>query len=183
MPKLYEVDGDVARPVPGYPDYRVYTDGTVYSLPRERKGNKGYFEGRFLKRCLAGAVKVSDRYYGVNLCRDGNRKMHRLNRIVAKAFIPNPDNLPCVDHIDGNRLNDDVRNLRWVTHSTNSRNMRRVRSKSGYQGVYPTANSNLKWLAVWIDDVKQRRTKSFRTKEEAIAHRAAMVAKYYDRPE
>lgn len=43
-------------------------------------------------------------------------------RAVAELFIPNPENKPCVDHIDTNRLNDNVENLHWVTHKENMNN-------------------------------------------------------------
>ncbi len=46
-------------------------------------------------------------------------KTVRLHRVVATAFIPNPDNLPEVNHIDGNKLNNHVSNLEWVTHKQN----------------------------------------------------------------
>ena len=45
--------------------------------------------------------------------------MGYVHRIVAKAFIPNPENKPEIDHIDYNPLNNNVTNLRWVTHSEN----------------------------------------------------------------
>lgn len=48
-----------------------------------------------------------------------NRKNHNVHRIIAKTFIPNPDNLPCVNHKDGNKLNNSVNNLEWCTHSEN----------------------------------------------------------------
>lgn len=44
------------------------------------------------------------------------------HRIIAEVFIPNPNNLPEVDHIDGNRQNNSLNNLRWVTRSENARN-------------------------------------------------------------
>lgn len=46
-------------------------------------------------------------------------KTVRLHRAVATAFIPNPDNLPEVNHIDGNKLNNHVSNLEWTTHKRN----------------------------------------------------------------
>lgn len=48
-----------------------------------------------------------------------DRKMVRLCRLVAKAFIPNPNNLPQVNHIDENKLNDCVDNLEWMTEKDN----------------------------------------------------------------
>lgn len=44
------------------------------------------------------------------------------HRAVAELFIPNPENKPCVDHIDGNHMNNHVTNLRWVTYSENNLN-------------------------------------------------------------
>ena len=53
---------------------------------------------------------------------DGKRKNHLIHRCVAKAFIENPDNKPCVDHIDNDRANNNVTNLRWCFHSENCKN-------------------------------------------------------------
>lgn len=49
-----------------------------------------------------------------------NKKSHNVHRVIAKTFIPNPDNLTCVNHKDGNKLNNSVDNLEWCTHSENT---------------------------------------------------------------
>lgn len=56
----------------------------------------------------------------VNL--EGNKKKHRIHRLLALQYIPNPDNLPEVDHIDQNKLNNDLSNLRWASKVGNMRN-------------------------------------------------------------
>ena len=48
------------------------------------------------------------------------KRKYRIHRLIAQAFIPNPDNLPVVDHIDGNKANNNVENLRWVTYQENT---------------------------------------------------------------
>lgn len=62
------------------------------------------------------AVRVAnDGYLKTDLYMDGKRKTKRINRIVAQAFIPNPENKPEVNHKDGNKLNNNVSNLEWNT--------------------------------------------------------------------
>lgn len=60
-------------------------------------------------------------YLFVSLCKDGKEKMYKIHRLVAEAFIPNPENLPQVDHIDGNKTHNYVNNLQWITNRDNCR--------------------------------------------------------------
>lgn len=75
-------------------------------------------DNNFLKKCIH-----SNGYEQVNI-RIGNKYVTKLiHRLVAAAFIPNPDNKPCIDHIDGNKRNNYVSNLRWVTPVENANNI------------------------------------------------------------
>ena len=60
-------------------------------------------------------------YYSVRLSRNGKTYTKMLHRLLAEAFIPNPLNLPEVDHVDGNKLNLKLTNLRWCTHAQNTK--------------------------------------------------------------
>ena len=51
-------------------------------------------------------------------------KTYLVHRLIAETFIPNPENKPCIDHIDRNRDNNDVSNLRWVTIKENAYNQK-----------------------------------------------------------
>lgn len=105
------------KQVTGFEDkYTITTDGVVMSTPRlSRNGRK--VGGVILK----GGVYPNG--YRFVVLTDDNRKesRHLVHRLVAMAFIPNPLNLPCVNHIDGNKLNNSVENLEWCTHLENVR--------------------------------------------------------------
>ena len=58
-------------------------------------------------------------YYAVMLWLGNKSKCAKVHRLVAEAFIPNPDNLPCINHKDGNKLNNQVTNLEWCTYQEN----------------------------------------------------------------
>ena len=65
-------------------------------------------------------VKGGDNYLHVYLCKNGKQKNIKIHRLVAEAFIPKIDGKEFVDHIDGDRQNNNVNNLRWCTQAENN---------------------------------------------------------------
>ena len=114
------------RPVPGYEGfYEVSDQGNVRSVTRIIRGKPNWgtriMESQLMSKSLTGKrYKVSGQgYLCVRLCQNGKGTLFHVARLVASAFIPNPTNLPQVDHVDGNPRNDVVRNLNWVTNQEN----------------------------------------------------------------
>lgn len=94
------------------------------NLPGEEwrlvNGTEDYYisnKGRFRRGDKLYSINIDDSGYA--RCNIGHKKL-RVHRLVAEAFIPNPDNLPVVDHIDNNKANNVVENLRWCTQQQNS---------------------------------------------------------------
>ena len=115
----------------------VTSDGRVFKRKAIYKGNQitgrhliGWSEFREVKPRLYGYLSVTVPY----------RKGCSIHRLVAETFIPNPLGATEVDHIDGNKTNNRVENLRWVTHKENTNN-----PNTKYKNVY---SSNRK---VWTD--------------------------------
>lgn len=97
--------------IEGFENYQVSTWGRVRS-----------------SKCILKPYENQKGYLKVGLTRDGKCHKKRVNRLVAQAFIPNPNGLPQVDHIDGNKQNNSVTNLRWVDNATNQQIACRMRN-------------------------------------------------------
>lgn len=83
--------------------------------------------GRELKQQLSAVG-----YYRVEIWHKGFGRKHLVHRLVASAFIPNPNDKPQVNHKDGNKLNNDVENLEWVTQSENQIHAYRTNLQRGF---------------------------------------------------
>ena len=80
--------------------------------------------------------KTNTGYYQVNLYKNRKGKTHSIHRLVAIAFLPNPDNKAMVDHIDEIKTNNDIKNLRFATGSQNQYNQgKRKDNTTGRKGV------------------------------------------------
>lgn len=93
---------------------------------REVEDNPNYMvsnDGRIRRRGRDNDLYVGDSkgYLFANLYKDGARSTKRVHRLVAETFIPNPENKPEVNHIDGDKHNNNVDNLEWVTKEENCR--------------------------------------------------------------
>ena len=97
--------------------YEVSNFGNVRSLPRYKRGNfdsKVFIEGKTIKQ-----VKNNRGYYIVQLSKNNKVKNFSVHRLVAEAFIPNPNNFPQVNHKDEDKSNNIVSNLEWMTLKRN----------------------------------------------------------------
>lgn len=103
-------------PIDGYNGrYSVTSWGRVYDNSR----------GRFIN-----PEKTKKGYLRVDLYdENGARKHHKVHRLVAVAFIENKDDLPQVDHIDGNKQNNSITNLAWVTNGENQARAKDLRKR------------------------------------------------------
>ena len=114
----WEEKFEVWKPIPGYEDfYCVSNLGRVKSLDRVVISNKG------ITRNVLGHILpqryYKNRYLVVFLSKDGKQKPYKVYRLVAEAFIPNPDPKPVVNHKDCNKLNNRAENLEWLTQKEN----------------------------------------------------------------
>ena len=104
---------ELYRDIEGYDGkYQITSWGRVWNVDKERfmrqeEHDKGYLRVDLFDDC-------------------GKRKHHKVHRLVAKEFVPNPENKPQVNHIDGNKVNNSFTNLEWVTDEENKEHQKKM---------------------------------------------------------
>ena len=98
---------EIWKEIEGFDNYKISNLGRVKNIKFDR---------------LVKPLLDNKGYIMVNLYKDGKMKRLSLHRLIAIAFIPNPDNKPCIDHINTDRSDNHIDNLRWVTQKENHNN-------------------------------------------------------------
>lgn len=123
------------KPIKDFENYLIYDDGRVFNTT----------SNKFLKGSIG-----ENGYSYFRLSKNGKKKMFYGHRLVAEHFISNPNNLPVVNHIDGNKLNNNVDNLEWVSYSDNTLHWKN------------TSNVERKPTEYYSEDLKDEQWKEFK---------------------
>jgi hypothetical protein len=105
------------KPIKDYENYLISTDGTI------------------TKNGIQVGYPTVIGYIGVCLSKNNTKKYTHIHRLVAMTFIPNPENKREVDHIDRDKTNNKISNLRWCSPSENARNKTIIVGKNKYTGI------------------------------------------------
>ncbi len=97
------------RFIEGFSKYLISSLGNIISLNYHSTGRSEFRKPYY-----------RNGYLHIELSKNNKSYKFSIARLVAKTFIPNPENKPCVNHKDTNRLNNNINNLEWVTHSENT---------------------------------------------------------------
>jgi hypothetical protein len=136
--------------VQGFPNYTIADDGTITNI--------------HTGRVLSSHVNTQTGYKCVSLWKDNKEKRETIHRLLATHFIPNPDNKPYIDHIDRNKLNNALSNLRWVNGTEN--NLNSGGQDRDLHNIYYRKDRNV--YRVWIQRYAIiHRLGQFKTIEEA----------------
>ena len=134
--------------VTGYP-YVIHPCGTILRISKNKTKE-------------VKPKKNSNGYMSVSLCKNGNQKSFSVHRLLAIAFIPNPENKTDVDHINGIRDDNRLENLRWLTHKENLNAFRSNPAAIITKGCITKNNNSWRWRYYMSG---KKKTKTMKSKE------------------
>lgn len=139
---------EIWKDIKGYERmYQISNYGRIKSLSRFINSCKQYSSiGYYSKEKIKKQSVSKTGYYICTLCKNGKTRTFKVHRLIAEAFIDNPNNLPIINHKDGNKLNNSIDNLEWCDYSYNNKEAYR-------QGL---RERNLKWI---VECNKRKRKK------------------------
>ena len=160
---------EVWKDIPEYENlYQVSNLGRVRSLDRivYNNGGEELRKGTILK---GGKTSRNSNYHYVGLSKDGKVTNKYIHRLVAEAFIPNPENKPTVDHLNRDTSNNTLENIRWATYDeqATNRNNTNIQNRKAinieYSGEVITFNSQTE-CAKYFNITKNRVNELFKGK-------------------
>ena len=124
------------KDIPGYENlYQIDINGNVKALKKEWKTGKNLLRKKD-EHLLKYFIKCNGYKY-VTLCKDGISKQQSIHYLLALTYIENPLNKKCINHIDGNKLNNQIINLEWATYKENNNHALKNKLR-----VMPTGKKN-----------------------------------------
>jgi hypothetical protein len=136
---------------------------------------KGEIWSNYYNRMMTPTIGSAG-YYNIEISKDGVVKQTTIHRLLAIQYLPNPNNLQMVDHIDQNKTNNCLENLRWASCRTNNLNMGKT-PKSGHQNIY-IDSYNQCIVNIHVNGI--RYNKRFYELKDAIAYRDKIVEEFCD---
>lgn len=158
------MSGEIWKDIPEYEGiYQISNLGRVknrHNRILKQQLNNGYYEVRISKNNIKDSIKI--------------------HRMLGILFIPNPDNLPVIDHIDRDTKNNILSNLRWCSRSANSVN-KKIMSNTNEKNIVLDTSRGYKYFKVNIKRNKNTIIrKSFKSIEDAIIYRDKILATLND---
>tara|TARA_R110000824_G_scaffold247679_1_gene436748 strand:- start:791 stop:1261 length:471 start_codon:yes stop_codon:yes gene_type:complete len=141
----------------GYENYVIFEDGVVINTET----------GKEMKPWL----NKTNGYYKVSLSKNNKQRTNYNHRLIALAYIPNPDNKDFIDHINRIKTDNRIENLRWATHSENMQNKSEYKTNtSGTTNVYYDKKYD-KWYYQKTKNGVKHSSPYYDTPEEAIEYK------------
>ena len=168
---------EIFKDIVGYENlYQISMSGKVKSLPRSWKIHHWQDKSEVIITSKERFLKpnISKRgYYKVVLCKDGQSQLKNIHRLVAETFLENPNNLKVINHKDGNKLNNNIKNLEWCSQKENMQHafktglvknnkpVRQYKINGEYVKTWKTMSEAMLFLKIYNIDLCCKRKRNY----------------------